>query len=174
MEMTKMTLKQGLLGAAAIFALLSVTESNAQTTQDINVQADVPSICFVDTTTDTQLIFDLSTLAVAGADFVDTATFRWRCNSATFDITISAGGSTDQLNRAMSGPGGTLAYNLFTDATLTTIWGDGAAGTGVVQETGQDITTVGQTVIHGRILLADAQNANTGLYNDTVTVTMLP
>ena len=173
--MTKTTLKEKLLGTGAVFALLFVSEVNAQTTQDITVQADVPSICFVDPTTDTQLTFDLSSLSVAAADFVDVATFRWRCNSATFDITISAGGSADQVNRAMTGPGGaTLAYNLYTDATLGTIWGDGTAGTGVVQENGQDITTIGSTTITGRILLGDAQVAAAGLYTDTVTVTLLP
>ena len=91
--MTNMNLKQKLLGAAAVFALLSVTEANAQ--QNLNVTATVPDVCVITTPgTALNLPFDLSTLDVAVADFTATVDFLWRCslgNAATINLSSGAG-----------------------------------------------------------------------------------
>lgn len=47
----------------------------------------------------------------------------------SYSIAISAGLSADFADRAMSGSGGALHYNLYADPGHTLIWGDGGAGT---------------------------------------------
>lgn len=46
-----------------------------------------------------------------------------------YSIAISAGTSADYADRAMSGAGGALHYNLYADPGHTLVWGDGGAGT---------------------------------------------
>ena len=54
----------------------------------------------------------------------------------TFEITIGAGQSGNQLARAMAnGTGGTLVYNIFRDAARVQIWGDGVPPTFTVTGT---------------------------------------
>jgi spore coat protein U-like protein len=160
-----------LLIAAAGFAFSGT--ANAQATQNINVTATVPSVCVFDAaTTGTTMAFDLSTLATAAADFEATTTLAWRCSAGSNAfINIGPGGSTDQTAREMSGAGGTLAYNLFTEDTYTNIWGNGAGGTVTSNITGLGMNTVGNSIVYGRVLLANAQAANVGAYTDTVLVT---
>ena len=174
--MNRMTLKQKLLGTVVVFAALSATQANAQSSSNLTVTASVPSACIINAAgTDTVLAFNLAGLTSAVADFTASADFAWQCSLGTaMTISISPGGSTDQLNRAMTGPAGSLAYNLHTDATYATIWGDGTAPTSTVDPTGLGINVVGLSQIFGRILLADAQAAGAGNYNDIVVVTLLP
>lgn len=47
----------------------------------------------------------------------------------SYTIAIGAGTSADFTDRAMSGPGGALHYNVYADPGHTQIWGDGGAGT---------------------------------------------
>jgi spore coat protein U-like protein len=75
----------------------------------------------------------------------------------------------------MAGPGPGLAYNLYTDTTYGVVWGDGNASTVIVTETGLGMAAAaGTSTIEGRILIGVAEAAGVGIYNDTVTITMLP
>jgi spore coat protein U-like protein len=70
----------------------------------------------------------------------------------------------------MTGPSGTLQYNLYLDATRQTIWGDGTAGT---QSAFQD-TRANEAYfvsVYGRI--PSAQNVQAGTYTDMLVVTVL-
>jgi len=179
-EMTTMkniNFKQKLLGAVALLALVSTTESYAQgTTQNLNVQATVPSACIIDVpTSETQLLFDLSGLATAVGPFDQTATLVWRCSvNTSLLIELSDGVSGDALVREMQDGGNSLAYNLYTEATHTIIWDDGlgGAGTSDVLEIGLGMNLVGTSVVFGRVTLLAAQDAPIGTYNDNVTVTL--
>lgn len=162
-----------LLVGGAVFAFSG--QANAQATQDIVVSATVPSFCLFDVTSQDTMDFDLSTVATATTDFTATTTLVWRCsNGIDFDISISAGGSTDQENRELDSGTAQLPYNLFTDATYANIWGDGTGATDVVTVTGNGMGTTGSTDVEGRILLTDAQAAEPDTYTDTVTVTIAP
>ena len=131
---------------AAIGFAFSGTAS-AQNTQDIVVTAFVPNVCIVDVaTTETTMDFDLSGVAAAVAPFDATTVLPWRC---------SAG------------------YNLYTDNTFGTIWGDGTGTTSTVAIAGTGMANVGNTTVYGRIPLAAAQAATTGIYTDTVLVTVV-
>lgn len=171
-----MNLKQRLLGTAAVLALLSMTEANAQ--QNLNVTATVPDVCVITTPgTALNLAFDLSTLDVAVADFTATVDFLWRCslgNAATINLSSGAGVGANGTTRFMTGAGGTLAYSL--TAPDTNLWGDGTNGQpgfGVVGA-GMGVPDEQATTITGTVALADAQAAATGAYADTVVITLLP
>ncbi len=168
-------LKLKLLLIAAIGFAFSGT-ANAQNTQNIDVTAFVPNVCIVDVaTTETTMTFDLSGVATATLPFDATTTLAWRC-SAGFNtaIRIGPGGSADQENRALLFGAIPLAYNLYTDITFGTIWGDGTGTTSTVPVAGTGMANVGNSTVFGRIPLAAAQAAVTGIYNDTVLVTILP
>ena len=173
--MEKIGLKLKLLLIASIGFAFSGT-ANAQNTQNIDVTAFVPNVCIVDVaTTETIMTFDLSGVATATLPFDSTTTLAWRC-SAGFNtaITIGPGGSGDQENRELLLGAIPLAYNLFTDNTFSTIWGDGNGLTSVVAVAGTGMANVGNSTVFGRIPLAAAQAAVTGIYTDTVLVTILP
>ena len=163
-----------LLIAAAGFAFSGT--ASAQATQNIDVTAVVPDFCIFDVATSgTTMAFDLSTVATATTDFGQTTTLAWRCsNGFNTDITIGPGGSGDQENREMAAGALTPAFNLYTEATYTNIWGDGTGATVVANITGLGMGTVGNTTVFGRVLLTDAQAAEPGNYSDTVVVTILP
>ena len=162
-----------LLIAAAGFAFSGT--ANAQATQPINVSATVPDFCIFNTaTSDTDMTFDLSDVATRTTDYEQTITLDWRCsNGFNTSIEISAGGSADQEAREMADGLLTLPYNLFVDALFTTIWGDGTGNTDVANIAGTGMGNVGTTDVHGRILIADAKDAEPGNYSDTVTVTIV-
>ena len=167
-------LKLRLLAIAAVGIAFSGT-ANAQNTQDIVVTAFVPNVCIVDVTTQTTMSFDLSGVASATLPFDATTTLAWRC-SAGFNtaITIGPGVSADQENRTLLFGAIPLAYNLYTDVTFATIWGDGTGTTATVPVAGTGMAALGTTTVFGRIPLAAAQVAVTGIYTDTVFVTILP
>lgn len=85
--------------------------------------------------------------------------------SASYSIALSPGGGS-YASRAMASGAYTLKYNLYTDATRTTVWGDGTGGTATVNGSG---TTADYTV-YGRV--PAGQNAYVGSYTDTITVTV--
>ncbi len=84
-------------------------------------------------------------------------------------VRLSTGGSGTYTTRKMTGPGGALNYNLYTDATYSKIWGDGSKGTSQVTQTFTSAGTV-NVPVYGRIPAGQA-SATSGYYVDTLTVT---
>lgn len=90
----------------------------------------------------------------------------------SYTIQISQGGSGSFVSRLMASGSQRLAYNLYTDPTYTTVWGDGSAGTGTVSDSyllGL-FTVTRRYTVYGRI--PAGQNARAGNYGDTVVVTV--
>jgi len=173
-EKTMKFLKWKLLLVAAI-GFASMGTANAQNTQNIVVTAFVPDVCIVDVTTEDTMTFDLFDVATAVVPYDAATTLAWRCSTGfNTAITISPGGSGDQENRLLYDGPLTLAYNLFTDGTFGTVWGDGTGTTSSVAVAGLGMANVGTTTVFGRIPLAAAQAALAGIYTDTVLVTILP
>ena len=159
----------------AALGFVSMGTANAQTTQNIDVTAVVPNFCLFDPASEDAMTFDLATVATATADFTATTSLSWRCsNGHQMNLSIDGGGSNDQQNREMDAAGVKLPYNLYTDNTFGTVWGNGNGGTDTVGITGLGMANVGTTTVHGRILLTDAQTAEPGAYRDVVVVTILP
>jgi spore coat protein U-like protein len=174
-DKTMKFLKLRLLLIAMVGFAFSGTANAQANAQNIDVTAFVPNVCIVDVaTTQTAMTFNLLGVATATLPFDATTTLAWRC-SAGFNtvIEIGPGGSGDQENRLLDFGGIPLVYNLFTDNTHTTIWGDGTGLTSTVAAVGTGMANVGNTVVYGRIPLVAAQAAVTGIYTDTVLVTVV-
>jgi spore coat protein U-like protein len=88
------------------------------------------------------------------------------CNPSTpYTIALSPGNAAQSDRRMLSGAN-ILAYNLFTDATRTAVWGDGTGATLTVSGSG----IAGGHPIYGRI--PARQNVAVGIYSDAITVTV--
>ena len=86
-------------------------------------------------------------------------------SSADFTVTLSAGGGTF-AGRQMSSGADELGYNLYTNASRTTVWADGIGGSSV-SSTGTNV----DLTIYGRV--PAGQNVPAGIYVDTLTVTVI-
>ncbi len=99
-----------------------------------------------------------------------TGTITVTCSpAASYNIELSAGHAGTYSPRTMIGPGGrTLDYNLFRDASRTTVWGDGIGGTSTVG--GSDSGSGTSHTLYGRI--PAGQNPYVGTYSDSISVTV--
>lgn len=88
------------------------------------------------------------------------------CTGSTgWVMDINAGGSGDIASREMSGTTDALSYQLYTDASRSTVFGDGVTGS-TISNTGSGVA---QTVtVYGRV--PASQYPQAGAYSDTVTV----
>lgn len=100
-----------------------------------------------------------------------TATLTATCSSAlpyTVELDAGTGSAGNLLDRRMTGPGGSLRYAMYLDASRTQVWGDGSVGTSVATLSG---TGVAQPIpVYGRILAGQAPSP--GAYADQVVVTV--
>ena len=176
--MNKMTLRQKLLGAAAVFVMLSVTEANAQTS-DLAVTAEVPEACVIDNAAVIPMAFgvlDVVNGGGPGGDTLQSANFDWRCSqgtAVTIELDLGTGAGATLAQRVMTGTntGDTLPYRL--EKTDTSDWGDTASGTAFTT-IALGFATPESTQIDGIITLADSQTAEVDVYTDTVVITLLP
>ena len=112
------------------------------------------------------------------ADHDDTGIITVTCTGllligVSYTIRLSTGGSNSYASRLMSdGAGHSLAYNLYTNSSHTTVWGDGTGGTGTVSAVFLlgILTQHRDHDIYGRIF--KEQNAYAGSYNDSITITI--
>lgn len=88
------------------------------------------------------------------------------CDATTsYSIALSTGtGSYD--SRVMTSGIHQLLYNLYIDATLTTVWGDGTGHSAMVSDT----QAVANHTVYGRI--PARQDAYVGTYSDTIVITL--
>ena len=100
-----------------------------------------------------------------------TASVTYRCLvSLSITIDLSAGSSGSYATRTLTrAGGGTLTYNLYMDAARQIVWGNGANGTSHYTAASSLLSDVTVTV-YGRI--ATHQDADVGVYSDTVVVTL--
>jgi spore coat protein U-like protein len=86
----------------------------------------------------------------------------------SLDAGLYSGGNP--LARQMeSGAGGApLRYNIYTDSSYSQVWGDGSRGTGVYSTSVAAPST--NVILYGRI--PPFQNVPTGIYQDSLTITM--
>jgi len=129
-----------------------------------------------------------TTLAFGAYDTINalsgTATITVTCThtnnpAVRFDYVVAlSSGPGSYASRQMTGTGDTLTYNLYTTAAMTTVWGDGSAGTATVAGSlnvpGGAGRSAGESVtVYGRI--GAAQNVLPGAYATaspiTVTIT---
>lgn len=88
------------------------------------------------------------------------------CDAATpISVALSAGSGSYGV-RAMHAGAHVLNYNLYTDASYTTVWGDGSGVTSAVSGNGISVSLP----VYGRI--PSGQNAHVGSYSDVIVVTL--
>ncbi len=88
-----------------------------------------------------------------------------------YNISISTGGSGTYSPRQMSElltPSNKMNYNIYTDTTWTTIWGDGTGGTATVPGTGNG--AMQYLNVYGRV--SPQPTPAPGDYQDVVTITL--
>ncbi len=90
--------------------------------------------------------------------------------SLGYTISLSPGGAGSFAPRQLNNGGNTLNYNLYTNPTYLTVWGDGSGGTGTVPGSIGLLLLPVNHVVYGRI--PAGQNAAAGSYTDTISVTV--
>ena len=90
-----------------------------------------------------------------------------RCDAETaFTISLGSGAGSYSVRQMASGAN-VLEYNLYTDPSRLTVWGDGSAGSVTVSDT----ASTAERAIYGRV--PARQNVPAGLYNDVIVVTIV-
>jgi spore coat protein U-like protein len=162
--------------AAAVATLLAAAgpAQAATTTTTFNVTATVLANCSV---TASALSFGNYTPS-AGA-LTGSTTLQVRCtrNTAyTVDLNAgtTAGGTLAQRLMRHASTTDTLQYNLYTTNALTTVFGNGTGGTGNGSGTGNGMAAAATSItVYGQLPDSTAnQDAPTGAYSDTITVTV--
>ena len=171
-----MKLNRKLLGAVALFAMFSAFDANAQSSQNVNVTAQVQPTCVINGG-GSALDFDFGIVDTAlGTDVTQSATFTWRCTSGlAVQIELGAGdnfGSDPATARLLeAAPGDFLQYLLCQDATCATPWGDGVTAADIATS-GSGMATPTVTTIYGVLDGTFAQAAVPGAYQETVVLLM--
>lgn len=149
-----------------VLAIPSMQTNAATATSTMAVSTTVLTACLV---TATPLAF--GSYDIAGSAVNVSSTVGVTCTgSSSYTIALGTGGGSGATfaSRKMSFGSNTLNYSIYTDATRTTVWGDGTAGTSTVSGTGS-LGLVTHTA-YGSI--PASQSANAGLYTDSVSVTL--
>ena len=95
-------------------------------------------------------------------------------NNTPYTVALSAGSSGDYTGRTVVNGTDELVYNLYTDGTYGTVWGDGNGVTGVVPGIGAGLAASQTLDVYGRLLVADnTAGVAVGVYTDTVTATVI-
>lgn len=171
-----MKLNRKLLGAAALLAMFSSFEANAQSSQNINVTAQVQPTCVINGGGST-LDFDFGIVDTSTpTDVTQSADFTWRCTSGlAVEIELNAGdttGSVPAVARLLeAGAGEFLQYLLCFDAGCSNPWGDGTTAPDLVTSGSGMGVPVTQT-IYGVLNGTFAQAAVPGSYQETVVLSL--
>ncbi len=111
-------------------------------------------------------------------DNTGTTTVTCSATSQTVQYSIAlnagqnSGGSFSNRRMGNGSSGAYLSYQLYSDSTRTTVWGDGSGGTSTVSDSYGCVTCVNQSrtyTLYGR-LSGGQFSASPGLYSDTITV----
>lgn len=119
-----------------------------------------------------------------GSQIDSTGTIRVTCTpdlillacSASYSIGLSTGGSGSYATRRMTSGAYNLNYNLYTDSSYGTVWGDGISAPAVPATITSSILGLvclpgsRNTTVYGRT--PGNQNVGVGSYSDTITVTV--
>lgn len=134
----------------------------------LGATSDVDAACTVSATSVAFGIYDV--FQTTPSDSTGTITYRCDNNDKDIRITISTGSSGSFDGRTLGLGANTLAYNLFSSAGMTQVWGDGSAGTWShflhnPQNNRDIVLTVFARIPAG-------QDVRVGAYSDTVVVTL--
>lgn len=168
MNISKIRIARNLSVPALAVAALFAHPAAAQTAgANLGTSAEITANCAVSTTPIAFGNVDVTTgAAVLGSGGISVVCTNGTDWSASADAGTGAGATL--AIRQMSDGAETLNYVLYTEATRTTIWGDGVT-TATIDGTGSGVAQ--NSVIYGRIS-ASQTGVSAGSYADTVAVTV--
>ena len=117
---------------------------------------------------------------LGGTDISATGSLDVECGALltgvafSYTVTLDSGSSGTMLNRSMTSGPNTLNYNLYTNPSHTTVWGDGTGGTATISNAYTLTLLFPRTdnfPVYGRI--PSGQNAHAGSYTDTIIATVI-
>ena len=98
----------------------------------------------------------------------------WFPPGVDYELQLSSGQSGSFNSRAMTNGASQLNYNLYSNASRTTVWGDGTSGSSVITESYNlppfRVRSIDYSV-YGRVF--PGQSVTSGTYLDTITVTVI-
>jgi spore coat protein U domain-containing protein, fimbrial subunit CupE1/2/3/6 len=107
--------------------------------------------------------------ATSPLDSTGSVTYKCTGNSS-INVTLSNGGAASFNPRRMLNGSQALNYNLYLDASRTTIWGDGTTGTQRYSNTNVPNNQNVTVTIYGRV--PASQDVNAGAYSNSITATI--
>lgn len=168
-------IKTNLVAVSSAVALLALsgTASGATETANLTVSASVAASCSISTTEMAFGAYDPAVTHIATDLDAATGKVSVTCtNGETVTLTLGQGSNADAAStdidpiRRMISGAELLSYDLFSESTRTTEWGNTAA-------TGLDVTGTGAAVestVYGRV--GQNQQVPVGSYSDTVVATV--
>ena len=99
-----------------------------------------------------------------------TGSVTYNCDKRVLQVKLDKGGASTFAGRRMLKSAEPLSYNLYTNATRTTIWGDGTEGTSFFSTTVSEKNVDIVLTIYGRI--PAGQDVTAGAYANTVIATL--
>jgi spore coat protein U-like protein len=158
--------------------LLGVPAAKAATaTGVLTVNARVGGFCFFSAIFTTNFTLNFGTYTPGSGNRDVSTTLGVRCSDGVpFQIALDGGASGNVASRQMSAaglPAEKLSYQLYSNPTRTTMWGDGSSGSSVTG-TGGGFLTVRSFTIYGRVPDSPANQAAAPRtdYRDVVTITV--
>lgn len=146
-------------------ALLGAGGGATAWTATLTVSLTVNAACLVDAN---DLIFG-TVNPLSGSPTDGAAALSVTCTNTTpYQVALDAGANGTFATRAMASGGNLLDYNLYTENSYTTIWGDGTSSTSTMGATG-DGDTDSYTIYAN---MPASQSLIVGSYSDTVTATI--
>lgn len=167
--MSRNTLKLAIAGTMLVAAVTVGTAQPATKTASFNVTATVAKNCVISANPLALGTFDgTNDLTVSSSVVV-------RCtNGTTYNVDLSKGASPDYAARTMSNGTDQLVYNLYTDTTYASVWGDGSTGTVRVTGTGTGFATATNLTVAGRLqALSNTGPVGAGTYTDTIIASII-
>lgn len=153
---------------AAFGALVALTtgSSATTTTSTFAVQMTITASCVINSAS----TLNFGTSGVIAAAVNQTSAIQVQCTNTTpYNIGLNAGTATGATvtSRKMTNGGSTINYSLFSNAGMTTNWGQ-TVGTDTVSSTG---TGAAQSfTVYGQVPAQTTPAA--GVYSDTITITV--
>ena len=135
---------------------------------DLTVEATVQANCTVSTSE-----LDFGTVnPLSGANVNGTGGITVTCTNGTgwtASADVGDGSGANYSARRLTSGSNTLNYNLYTDGTYATVWGDDSGATDLLSGTGNG--SAQNRTVYGRIGSGQT-SASPGSYSDTVSVTI--
>lgn len=157
------------LTAGILLALAGVAQAGTRT-DGFEVSATVSGNCLITAQDMNFGTFEL----LDTTDQQTTSDILVRCtNGTSYGIALSVGSGTFE-NRTLLNGSDALAYNLYTDAAHTKVWGDDSGNTDIVTGTGAGMGMPNLIThkVYGRLLGSANLGAKPGTYSSIITATI--